>query len=405
VLARLSEKGITVSPKKCSFGVQEVEFLGHTINADGVHFSREKLDHVLNIPPPSTAKQLKSFLGVTVYFHDHVLNYSDMVRPLHRMLSSYQPRKILRWTDSTRDAFEKVKAAINACPQLYFIDDTSPIFVNTDASDYGIGAMCYQVVTDPITAELVFGRTITLDRQLFVAPEEFQSHGEAELSIKHWADRMIATQNIILEEAIREQYRRDEAFLSKPVTGKHQISFKKGAYVLLDYPTMESRVSHRGPPNKFLPFLKGPFKVMSKDMDIYGVQCLITDATDQVHVSRLRPFIATHTGVDDDKIRKIAMWDYLHDYPVDHVVDHDGEPSARRKLLFRIRWKTFGPERDSWIPYAALRENEFLHSYLLRLGTTAWTSLIPLKFHEQYNLVRTPGRRGTKPRTDNNTLP
>ena len=99
------------------------------------------------------------------------------------------------------------------------------------------------------------------------------------------------------------------------------------------------------------------------------------------------------------------MWDYLHDYPVDHVVDHDGEPSARRQLLFRIRWKTFGPERDSWIPYAALRENEFLHSYLLRLGTTAWTSLIPLKFHEQYNLVRTPGRRGTKPRTDNNTLP
>ena len=778
VLARLSEKGITVSPKKCSFGVKEVEFLGHTINADGVHFSREKLDHVLNIPPPSTAKQLKSFLGVTVFFHDHVLNYSDMVRPLHRMLSSYQPRKILRWTDNTRDAFERVKAAVNACPQLYFIDDTSPIFVNTDASDYGIGAMCYQVVTDPVTArerihpvafmsraltptetnwtvtekecfaivyafrkyehllmgrkftlftdhknliyidsetsqkvkrwklaiqifdcdvahiagpknivadgfsrfvvptmgtptheelhwvweqhfiapettkslpvlkvveksveslgfvkpvrflpefdqvirrfhntdvghlgaertyrkmlqegvppfpqmrehvkhfikccpccqkmnmlrnsiataryttatfepmerinidtigplpeshngskyilaiidcftrwitiyplkdltmeaaavqlswhfghwgtprqvlhdagtqfenkevlalialcgawntttiayskednsliersnkeimrhlrnivtektvaldwerhlgtvmrimntqkrifghkeaefpspaELVFGRTITLDRQLFVAPEEFHAHGEAELSIRHWADRMLKTQNIILEEAIREQHRRDEAFLAKPVTGKHTISFRKGAYVLLDYPTMEARVSHRGPPNKFLPFLKGPFKVMTKDMDIYGVQCLITDSLDQVHVSRLRPFITTHTGVDDDKIRKIAMWDYLHDYPVDHVVDHDGEPTARRKLLFRIRWKTFGPERDSWIPYAALRENEFLHTYLLRLGTTAWTSLIPQQFHEQYNLVRSPGRRGKKPRNE-----
>jgi len=44
VLTRLLERGIVVSPKKCEFGVTEIDFLGHTVNSQGCHFSREKLD-------------------------------------------------------------------------------------------------------------------------------------------------------------------------------------------------------------------------------------------------------------------------------------------------------------------------------------------------------------------------
>ena len=52
VLTRLGQRRITVNPEKCLLGVQTLEFVGHTINRDGLHFTREKTEKVLQIPEP-----------------------------------------------------------------------------------------------------------------------------------------------------------------------------------------------------------------------------------------------------------------------------------------------------------------------------------------------------------------
>ncbi len=39
---RFRQYNITLNPKKCSFGLEEVEFVGHVIRPDGVSFSTEK---------------------------------------------------------------------------------------------------------------------------------------------------------------------------------------------------------------------------------------------------------------------------------------------------------------------------------------------------------------------------
>ena len=49
VLARFHKHRIRVNPDKCSFGLTEVEYVGHTINAQGLSFSREKIAKVLQI--------------------------------------------------------------------------------------------------------------------------------------------------------------------------------------------------------------------------------------------------------------------------------------------------------------------------------------------------------------------
>ena len=38
---------ILLNPAKCKFGLDEVEYVGHTINSTGLHFTRSKLDSVL----------------------------------------------------------------------------------------------------------------------------------------------------------------------------------------------------------------------------------------------------------------------------------------------------------------------------------------------------------------------
>ena len=55
----------------------------------------------------------------------------------------------MKWTDECKNAFEDIKKAPDECPLLWFMDNESPIFLQTDASDYGIGAYLYQTVTNP----------------------------------------------------------------------------------------------------------------------------------------------------------------------------------------------------------------------------------------------------------------
>lgn len=155
ILERFEKHDITVNPDKCVFGISTVTAVGHTINDQGVHFTREKLDSVLNFPKPKTQKQLKSFLGLANWFRDHIKNHSTIVQPLQDMLRDYKKRRQLIWTTDTEAIFEQIKEDIHNCPMLFFIDDNAPVHLYTDASDYGIGAYLLQEI-DNIEKPIAF---------------------------------------------------------------------------------------------------------------------------------------------------------------------------------------------------------------------------------------------------------
>ena len=109
VLTRLGEYNITVNPDKCELGVEQLEFVGHVVNKEGLTHTREKIEKVLQIPPPEKGKDLKSFLGVVVYVCDHIKNYAMIVHPLHLMLKNYSRERRLVWTQEAKDALKLSK--------------------------------------------------------------------------------------------------------------------------------------------------------------------------------------------------------------------------------------------------------------------------------------------------------
>ena len=135
ILERCKTYNILLNPAKCKFGLPEVEYVGHTINSTGLHFTRSKLDSVLEFELPQVGKQLKSFIGFCNYFRDHVLNYSELVHNLHQLVNPYHPRLHIAWTPELLEELAVVKRAINDCPRLFFVDDHSKVIVHTDASD------------------------------------------------------------------------------------------------------------------------------------------------------------------------------------------------------------------------------------------------------------------------------
>jgi hypothetical protein len=155
VFTRLRKHRVTLNPKKCRLGMSQIEYVGHVISAEGVTFSKEKREKVLDFPLPKRMKELSGFLGLINYFRAHVSDMTERVKLLRQMVLKYDKNKSLIWTPEAEQAFYDVREEVASCPALFFVDENAPIIVMTDASDYGIGAYIYQLI-DNVEKPIVF---------------------------------------------------------------------------------------------------------------------------------------------------------------------------------------------------------------------------------------------------------
>ena len=185
IFGRLRKHKLTVNPKKTRLGLSSIEYVGHTIDNEGISFSRERLQEVIDFPKPQSKGELKSFLGLANYLRDNVPHMSGVCVPLHGMLTGYSKKekgKAITWTDEASRAFAELKAAINDCQKLFYIDDHSPIHLYTDASLYGIGAYLCQVRDGKEVMIALMSRTLTdtqrrwstIEREGFAIVEAFK---------------------------------------------------------------------------------------------------------------------------------------------------------------------------------------------------------------------------------------
>ena len=68
VLGRLQAHGLAVSPEKCVWKIQEVEFLGYVIGRNGIAMSEEKVEAVLSWTEPKSLSETQSFLGFANFY-------------------------------------------------------------------------------------------------------------------------------------------------------------------------------------------------------------------------------------------------------------------------------------------------------------------------------------------------
>ena len=141
VLARLAHAGLKVKLSKCNFLRKRLTFLGHVVDANGLHTSDDKVAAVKNFPRPETVKQLKSFLGLSGYYRPFVPHYATLSSPLLRLLKKDAP---FIWRDEQEHAFNALKTALTTAPVLAFPNFQEPFILVTDASGKGLGAALMQ---------------------------------------------------------------------------------------------------------------------------------------------------------------------------------------------------------------------------------------------------------------------
>jgi hypothetical protein len=68
VLHRLCDHHLYAKLSKCDFWLREIKFLGHTISQEGISVDPEKVQEMMDWKPPTTVRQIQSFLGLAGYY-------------------------------------------------------------------------------------------------------------------------------------------------------------------------------------------------------------------------------------------------------------------------------------------------------------------------------------------------
>ena len=141
VLSILHREQWKVKMSKCDFAQPKIAYLGHVISAEGVSTDPDKIVAVQQWPTPQNVKEVRGFLGLSGYYRKFIKHYGIIARPLTDLLKKNVP---FVWTSITDEAFVTLKQALVSAPVLALPDFTKPFMIETDACEYGIGAVLMQ---------------------------------------------------------------------------------------------------------------------------------------------------------------------------------------------------------------------------------------------------------------------
>merc|ERR1712242_454197 len=94
---KLHDNGLAIALDKCEFGKEEINYLGYKVNANGILPQNRKISAILNLPDPTTQKELLRLLGAINYFRPCLKglkkgktyhNTAELLQPLYAVATT-----------------------------------------------------------------------------------------------------------------------------------------------------------------------------------------------------------------------------------------------------------------------------------------------------------------------------
>ncbi|CAA7012851.1 unnamed protein product [Microthlaspi erraticum] len=141
VLEKLREQKLFAKLSKCSFWQREMGFLGHIVSAEGVSVDPAKIEAIRDWPRPSSATEIRSFLGLAGYYRRFVKGFATMAQPMTKLTGKDVP---FIWSAECEESFSQLKEMLTTTPVLALPEPGKPYMVYTDASGIGLGCVLMQ---------------------------------------------------------------------------------------------------------------------------------------------------------------------------------------------------------------------------------------------------------------------
>jgi hypothetical protein len=200
-------------------------------------------------------------------------------------------------------------------------------------------------------SQLMFGNAINFDRG-FVLPAQAVF---PDIKLSKWADKMIYIQNMLINNAIQNQYTKDSTHMISD-NDTNVTQFAINSYVIV--------LHHNKPPTKFHAPYRGPMKVINFSGNKYELHNSVTNKSEFHHIKSLQQFYYDPLIINPDSIanREYGTWE------IDKIISHIGDVKKLKTLEFLVHWKDCDDIYNRWIPWNELRNNPALHNYLAAAG-------------------------------------
>jgi len=164
VFCRLEYYGVQLSPAKSVFCQKQLPYLGHVIEPGiGIKPNPKLVQAIADIPPPTTRKQLSTFLQKVSFYRKMIPTYNKLVSPLQNLMNtSTWPRTGMN-KDQT-ECFETIKKCLTTTPILTIPDltpNSNPFYVITDACKDGVAGILMQKKEDNKLHPIMYASRVT----------------------------------------------------------------------------------------------------------------------------------------------------------------------------------------------------------------------------------------------------
>ena len=153
VLLILSQNNLYCKSEKCHFFQSSICYLGYIIDSNGIAMGPAKVKDIQDWPSPKSVRDIQVFLGFCNFYRSLISHYSDLAQPLTVLLKKGAE---FLWSPKKQSAFEMLKNAFVSSAVLVHPDENCPFILESDASDFAIGAVLCQESKEGIIRPVAF---------------------------------------------------------------------------------------------------------------------------------------------------------------------------------------------------------------------------------------------------------
>ena len=184
----LTEDGWKLKPSKCNFGMQRLKVMGSIVEKGVRRVDIDKVSAFASMSRPRTGKEAQRTAGVVGYLRDYIPLASHIMHPLN-MAKKLKTISDKQWREmGGPECLKQLIIVLKSDLVISSVDWTKIIFVGTDASQYGVGVVLYQIGDDGVIRFIAFSsKSFTKTQTNYSAPKrELFAILHALQKYRHW---------------------------------------------------------------------------------------------------------------------------------------------------------------------------------------------------------------------------
>ncbi len=176
ILEKLKKHKLSLKVEKCWFDQRTVKFLGLMISHDSIKMDKAKVRAILDWPRPKNKRELQQFLGFVNFYRRFVQGFVKIAKALTKLTG----KEDWMWTGLQKEAFIGLKMRIGEEVVLAIPADEGKYRVETDGSDFAMGAVLSQQQGDGMWRPVAF-----ISKSLNPAEQNYEVYNKELLAVMH----------------------------------------------------------------------------------------------------------------------------------------------------------------------------------------------------------------------------